>query len=104
MDDVALEASRARASGSIWCGPRCRAGTYLLATAHRAGNVDDAARLAALVELSRRRTADGVPLHPRTRARLDGGLLERLRALARCGDTASATWTRRRCCATRVRC
>jgi UDP-GlcNAc3NAcA epimerase len=55
-------------------------GAYLLATAHRAGNVDDPARLAALVELLA--TVPGpvvLPLHPRTAARLDGaGLRERL--------------------------
>jgi UDP-N-acetylglucosamine 2-epimerase (non-hydrolysing)/UDP-GlcNAc3NAcA epimerase len=55
---------------------------YLLATAHRAGNVDDPARLRRLVELLL-----GVPgplllpLHPRTRARLEAaGLLDRLAA------------------------
>jgi UDP-N-acetylglucosamine 2-epimerase (non-hydrolysing)/UDP-GlcNAc3NAcA epimerase len=52
-------------------------GDYLLATAHRAGNVDDPARLRALVALLR--GVDGpvvLPLHPRTRARLDAaGLL-----------------------------
>lgn len=64
-------------------GPRCKAdqsvlaeigvmpGSYLLATAHRAGNVDDPVRLRALVDL-----LIGVgepvvlPLHPRTEARL----------------------------------
>jgi UDP-N-acetylglucosamine 2-epimerase (non-hydrolysing)/UDP-GlcNAc3NAcA epimerase len=57
-------------------------GEYLLATAHRAGNVDDPARLELLVELL---VALPLPvvlaLHPRTRARLAaGGLLERLRS------------------------
>jgi UDP-GlcNAc3NAcA epimerase len=55
-------------------------GGYLLATAHRAGNVDDPARLRALVALLR--GVDGpvvLPLHPRTRARLDAaGLLNSL--------------------------
>jgi UDP-N-acetylglucosamine 2-epimerase len=57
-------------------------GQYLLATAHRAGNVDDPGRLTSLVELL---LAVGVrepvllPLHPRTLARLESaGLLERL--------------------------
>jgi UDP-N-acetylglucosamine 2-epimerase (non-hydrolysing)/UDP-GlcNAc3NAcA epimerase len=55
-------------------------GEYVLATAHRAGNVDDPARLARLVELL---FAVPVPvvlaLHPRTRGRLiEAGLLERL--------------------------
>jgi UDP-N-acetylglucosamine 2-epimerase (non-hydrolysing)/UDP-GlcNAc3NAcA epimerase len=48
-----------------------RAGEYLLVTAHRAGNVDDPARLRALVELLRALPAPVVlPLHPRTEARL----------------------------------
>jgi UDP-GlcNAc3NAcA epimerase len=55
-------------------------GEYLLATAHRAGNVDDPARLRALVALLR--GVDGqvvLPLHPRTRARLEtAGLLGEL--------------------------
>jgi UDP-N-acetylglucosamine 2-epimerase (non-hydrolysing)/UDP-GlcNAc3NAcA epimerase len=48
------------------------AGGYVLATAHRAGNVDDPARLAALVALLAA-VPDPVvlPLHPRTAARLD---------------------------------
>ena len=52
-------------------------GGYLLATAHRAGNVDDPARLRALVEVLTGVPGPVVlPLHPRTRARLDGaGLL-----------------------------
>ena len=52
-------------------------GDYLLATAHRAGNVDDPVRLRRLVELLLGVGAPVVlPLHPRTRARLlDGGLL-----------------------------
>jgi len=52
---------------------------FVLATAHRAGNVDDPARLAALVDLlcGLDRTVV-LPLHPRTRARLEAaGLLER---------------------------
>jgi UDP-GlcNAc3NAcA epimerase len=55
-------------------------GAYLLATAHRAGNVDDPARLEVLVALLT--TVPGpvvLPLHPRTAARLDAaGLRERL--------------------------
>ena len=57
-------------------------GGYALATAHRAGNVDDPARLAKLVEL-----LCSMPLpvlftiHPRTRRRLDqADLLGRLEA------------------------
>jgi UDP-N-acetylglucosamine 2-epimerase (non-hydrolysing)/UDP-GlcNAc3NAcA epimerase len=55
-------------------------GDYVLATAHRAGNVDDPARLALLVDL-----LCGVPypvvfaVHPRTRSRLvAAGQLDRL--------------------------
>jgi UDP-N-acetylglucosamine 2-epimerase (non-hydrolysing)/UDP-GlcNAc3NAcA epimerase len=53
---------------------------YLLATAHRAGNVDDDARLEALVGLLCSMPQPVVlPLHPRTRRRLtETGLLERL--------------------------
>jgi UDP-GlcNAc3NAcA epimerase len=50
---------------------------FVLATAHRAGNVDDPDRLRALVKLLRA-VPDKVvlPLHPRTRARLEeAGLL-----------------------------
>ena len=55
-------------------------GGYLLATAHRAGNVDDPARLRLLVELLLALPAPTIlPLHPRTRARLDeAGLLDAL--------------------------
>jgi len=57
-------------------------GEYVLATAHRAGTVDDPARLEQLVALLRA-VPDPVvlPLHPRTRARLtDAGLLDPLAA------------------------
>lgn len=58
-------------------------GGYLLATAHRAGNVDDPAALARLDELLRvlaeRHGPLVLPLHPRTRERLGrAGLLGRL--------------------------
>jgi UDP-N-acetylglucosamine 2-epimerase (non-hydrolysing)/UDP-GlcNAc3NAcA epimerase len=60
-----------------------RRGGYLLATAHRAGNVDEPAALARLVELLGTAAARGGPLifpvHPRTRARLAAaGLLDAL--------------------------
>ena len=53
---------------------------FVLATAHRAGNVDDPARLAKLVELLLAVPAPIVlPLHPRTGERLrSSGLLARL--------------------------
>ena len=55
---------------------------YLLLTAHRAGNVDDPQRLAALVKLICALPLPVlVPLHPRTRARLiDAHLLHQLEA------------------------
>jgi UDP-N-acetylglucosamine 2-epimerase (non-hydrolysing)/UDP-GlcNAc3NAcA epimerase len=49
-----------------------RPGDYVLATAHRAGNVDDPARLGLLVDLLLAIEPPVVlPLHPRTRARLE---------------------------------
>jgi UDP-N-acetylglucosamine 2-epimerase (non-hydrolysing)/UDP-GlcNAc3NAcA epimerase len=55
-------------------------GAYLLLTAHRAGNVDDPARLRKLVALIERLPGPLVfPLHPRTRARLlEADLLDRV--------------------------
>jgi UDP-N-acetylglucosamine 2-epimerase len=60
-------------------------GEYLLVTAHRAGNVDDPARLELLVELLEALPETAIfPLHPRTRARLEAaGLLDRLAAAPR---------------------
>src|SRR5919204_6687970 len=60
-------------------------GEFLLVTAHRAGNVDDPARLELLVELLEALPETTIfPLHPRTRARLEAaGLLERLSAAPR---------------------
>lgn len=56
-------------------------GSYLLVTAHRAGNVDDPERLRRLVELLEALPGTVVfPLHPRTRARLEAaGLIGRLK-------------------------
>jgi UDP-N-acetylglucosamine 2-epimerase (non-hydrolysing)/UDP-GlcNAc3NAcA epimerase len=58
-------------------------GCYLLVTAHRAGNVDRPERLRALVELLARLPLPAIlPLHPRTRQRLEQqGLLERVGSL-----------------------
>jgi UDP-N-acetylglucosamine 2-epimerase len=55
-------------------------GSYLVVTAHRAGNVDDPARLERLVALVEALPGPVVfPVHPRTRARLEAaGLLDRL--------------------------
>ncbi len=59
---------------------RLERGEYLLATAHRAGNVDDPVRLEALVALFEALPGTTVlPLHPRTAARLEAaGLRDRL--------------------------
>ena len=72
----------ARATTGARRGRRARPASYVLVTAHRAGNVDDPARLARLVDLLLAVPAPVVlPLHPRTRARLEAaGLLERLAA------------------------
>jgi UDP-GlcNAc3NAcA epimerase len=53
---------------------------YVVVTAHRAGNVDDPARLERLVELLEALPLPAVfPLHPRTRARLETtGLMARV--------------------------
>jgi UDP-GlcNAc3NAcA epimerase len=58
-------------------------GGYLLVTAHRAGNVDDDAQLARLVDVLEGLPLPAVfPVHPRTRRRLDEtGLQWRLDAL-----------------------
>ncbi|HEX6583994.1 MAG TPA: UDP-N-acetylglucosamine 2-epimerase (non-hydrolyzing) [Thermoleophilaceae bacterium] len=55
-------------------------GSYLTVTAHRAGNVDGQERLEALVSLVEALPGPVVlPLHPRTRERLEAaGLMERL--------------------------
>jgi UDP-N-acetylglucosamine 2-epimerase (non-hydrolysing)/UDP-GlcNAc3NAcA epimerase len=81
MVDVALTIQpRARARVDLVRSRGVSPGAYILATAHRAGNVDHPARLELLVELLL-----ALPLkvlfavHPRTHGRLvDAGLLERL--------------------------
>jgi len=82
MIDVALLV-RPRAEGDDEALKRAgvEPGRYVLATAHRAGNVDDPARLAALVDLLLGiGTTVVLPLHPRTHERLcSAGLLETLR-------------------------
>jgi UDP-N-acetylglucosamine 2-epimerase (non-hydrolysing)/UDP-GlcNAc3NAcA epimerase len=82
VDVAALLAPRARADDGPLLAASVRAGEYLLVTAHRAGNVDDPARLALLVDLLLSLDAPVVlPLHPRTRSRLEAaGMLERLAA------------------------
>jgi UDP-N-acetylglucosamine 2-epimerase (non-hydrolysing)/UDP-GlcNAc3NAcA epimerase len=81
MVDVAARwqpAARADAQAPAAYG--LRPGSYLLLTAHRAGNVDDPERLRALFDLVKAlRQPVLFPLHPRTRARLtDAGLLAEL--------------------------
>jgi len=82
VDIAALLAPRARENDAPLRDAGVQAGEYVLATAHRAGNVDDRERLERLVELLLGLELPVVlPLHPRTRARLeDAGLLERLSA------------------------
>jgi UDP-GlcNAc3NAcA epimerase len=81
MVDVALEVQpRARARVDLVQAHGLEPSRYVLATAHRAGNVDDPARLRRLVELLLAIPHPVLlPLHPRTHARLtDQGLLEQL--------------------------
>jgi UDP-N-acetylglucosamine 2-epimerase (non-hydrolysing)/UDP-GlcNAc3NAcA epimerase len=78
MADVALLLQpAARARTGVLATHGVEPGGFLLATAHRAGNVDDPARLRALVEVLLALPLPTVlPLHPRTRARLEAaGLL-----------------------------
>jgi UDP-N-acetylglucosamine 2-epimerase (non-hydrolysing)/UDP-GlcNAc3NAcA epimerase len=85
MVDVALLFQpRARADDVPLHAAGVRPGEYVLATAHRAGNVDDPARLRALVDLLLAvPSAVVLPLHPRTRARLEAaGWLGELEAAA----------------------
>jgi UDP-GlcNAc3NAcA epimerase len=91
MVDVALGLQpRARQRLDLVRAHGVEAGRYLLATAHRAGNVDQTDRLTALVELLLGVEEDVVlPLHPRTRARLQStGMLERLTGSERVHVTA----------------
>jgi UDP-N-acetylglucosamine 2-epimerase len=73
MVDVALLFQpRAKADDAPLREADVRPGEYVLATAHRAGNVDDSARLGLLVDLLLAIEGPVVlPLHPRTRARLE---------------------------------
>jgi UDP-N-acetylglucosamine 2-epimerase len=73
MVDVALLFQpRAKADDAPLREADVRPGEYVLATAHRAGNVDDPARLGLLVDLLLAIEPPVVlPLHPRTRARLE---------------------------------
>jgi UDP-N-acetylglucosamine 2-epimerase (non-hydrolysing)/UDP-GlcNAc3NAcA epimerase len=84
MVDVALRwGPAARENDTVLEAYDVGHGGYLLMTAHRAGNVDDSARLGMLVKLIEALPAPIVfPLHPRTRTRLqEGGLLGALEQL-----------------------
>ncbi len=84
VGDVMADVSLAMGDGADAAGVLERyeltRGKYLVVTAHRAGNVDDRARLAALAEILGHLPLPAIfPVHPRTRARLnEAGLLERL--------------------------
>ena len=75
---IAAERSQALSEAGV------ERGGYLLVTAHRAGNVDDPARLERLVALIEHLPGEIVfPLHPRTAKRVDeAGLRDRLAAAA----------------------
>jgi UDP-N-acetylglucosamine 2-epimerase (non-hydrolysing)/UDP-GlcNAc3NAcA epimerase len=84
MVDVALSwREHAGALDDALARHRLRRGGYLLLTAHRAGNVDDAERLRTLVGLIEALPPPAIfPLHPRTSARLrEAGLYDRLRSV-----------------------
>ncbi len=86
MVDVAmLIAPRARERRDLVAARGVAPGEYVLATAHRAGNVDDPARLERLVAVFEAIPLTVLlPLHPRTAARLrTAGLLARLEAAPR---------------------
>ena len=108
MVDIALAVQpRVRERADLIARWGVEAGEYVLVTAHRAGNVDDPARLRQLVDL-----VLAVPrpvlfaLHPRTRARLTAaGLLDRLEHDPRttiCRRSATSSWPRS--CATPTPC
>jgi UDP-GlcNAc3NAcA epimerase len=81
MVDVALRwQPAARENAEVPGAYGLQPGSYLLLTAHRAGNVDEPERLRALVDLVRALPGPVLfPLHPRTRARLkEAGLLGEL--------------------------
>jgi UDP-N-acetylglucosamine 2-epimerase (non-hydrolysing)/UDP-GlcNAc3NAcA epimerase len=80
MVDVALAVQpRARERLDLLEAHGVSAGEYVLATAHRAGNVDDPERLRRLVELLIAVAVPVVlPLHPRTAARLQAAGLDRM--------------------------
>jgi UDP-GlcNAc3NAcA epimerase len=84
VDVAALMAPLTRDRTEVVAAHGVAPGGYLVVTAHRAGNVDDPARLRRLVELLLAlREPLILPLHPRTRARLEASsLMERLAGAA----------------------
>jgi UDP-N-acetylglucosamine 2-epimerase len=81
MADVSLAFREiAKERSSVLADLDLTPGEYLVVTAHRAGNVDDPARLRLLVELLGALPPPVVfPIHPRTRTRLEAaGLADRL--------------------------
>jgi UDP-GlcNAc3NAcA epimerase len=81
MVDVAMARQpSARADTATLAEHGLMPGSYLLLSAHRAGNVDDPRRLRALVDLIEALPAPVLfSVHPRTRARLtDAGLMQQL--------------------------
>ncbi|HEY6398549.1 MAG TPA: UDP-N-acetylglucosamine 2-epimerase, partial [Solirubrobacteraceae bacterium] len=81
MVDVALAAQpRARERLDLVTSHRLEPGGFVLVTAHRSGTVDDRDRLELLVDLVCAIPLPAIlPLHPRTRSRLEAaGLLDRL--------------------------
>lgn len=80
VDVAALLQPRARVDTAALEAQGLEAGEYLLVTAHRAGNVDDSERLEKLVAVLGDLPHPAVlPLHPRTRARLEAaGELDRV--------------------------
>lgn len=84
MVDVALRIQpAARAMGEVPAGYGMQPSSYLLLTAHRAGNVDAHDRLRALVDLIGALPMPVIfPVHPRTRERLlAAGLEDELRQM-----------------------
>jgi UDP-GlcNAc3NAcA epimerase len=82
MVDVAVEAqARARGRTDLVTAHGLKPGQYVLATAHRVGNVDDPVRLKRLVSLLGAMPLQVLlALHPRTEARLRAaGMLDELR-------------------------
>jgi UDP-N-acetylglucosamine 2-epimerase (non-hydrolysing) len=81
--DLHLSSARAR-QVAVLDGERLRHGQYALVTLHRPSNVDDPAALGSLLEIlteTANRMSVIFPVHPRTRARLDGVALPRRIAL-----------------------